>query len=293
MPSPTRRRFSCPCKLVLSSVVLVLSSTLLLADDHIGFDYKTPGKWPKHFPACGGARQSPINIDLQQVQSPAVGRPQLRSSGHEARPLKMTIVNNGHSVQLSGEWKPQDAPAIFGGPLIGVYEFAQLHFHWGKGNDNGSEHTVANHSYPLEMHMVYWKKAYKTIVEALKHDDGAAVVGYLLSLDKNANVGIERIRSSFPNILYPGQKTEIDPFPLSLFDIDVLKEGYVSYLGSLTTPPCSESVTWLLSVRVKKVTIDEMESFRRLKLNNDDVHNFRPTQPLNSRIINYHLDNQP
>lgn len=72
-------------------------------------------------------------------------------------------------------------------------------------------------------------------------------------------MGIERIRSGFTNIINPGQQTEIDPFPLSLFDLDMLKEGYVTYLGSLTTPPCSESVTWLISVRVKDVTLDEVK----------------------------------
>lgn len=66
------------------------------------------------------------------------------------------------------------------------------------------------------------------------------------------------MRVGFPNVLKPGQSTEIDPFPLSLFDLDLLKEGYVTYLGSLTTPPCSESVIWLLSVRIKDVTIDEV-----------------------------------
>ncbi|OXU26834.1 hypothetical protein TSAR_011935 [Trichomalopsis sarcophagae] len=254
------------------------------------FGYTQPDDWLADFPICSGSRQSPINIELQDVKMMESKRPPLGRYGYDTRPKKMTITNNGHSVQLSGVWPARDTPTVYGGPLTGLYELAQVHFHWGADNDAGSEHTVANHSFPLEMHMVHWKKAYQNISEAIKHDDGIAVLGYLLSLDKNANMGIERMRTDFSKILKPRQSTDIDPFPLSLFDLDLLKEGYVTYLGSLTTPPCSESVIWLISVRIKDVTIDELESFRKLQLDNHDDHNYRPTQPLYNRPIYYLYD---
>ena len=82
-----------------------------------------------------------------------------------------------------------------------------------------------------------------------------------MQIDENVNIGIERIRTKFHEILNPYESAEIEPFSLSLFDIDILKEGYVSYLGSLTTPPCSESVIWLIPLRIKSITIDEVTNF--------------------------------
>ena len=76
--------------------------------------------------------------------------------------------------------------------------------------------------------------------------------------NKNANTGIERMRGSFSSVLKPGESTEIDPFPLSLLDLNEMEMGYITYLGSLTTPPCSESVIWLLSTKTKDVTNDEV-----------------------------------
>ena len=46
------------------------------------------------------------------------------------------------AVQLSGVWPPDGTPTVMGGPLTGPYELAQLHFHWGADNNEGSEHTV-------------------------------------------------------------------------------------------------------------------------------------------------------
>ncbi|XP_058796497.1 carbonic anhydrase 2-like [Phymastichus coffea] len=254
------------------------------------FGYEKPDDWSEDYPACAGVRQSPINIELQDVETMDSWRPPLGRFGYDSKPLEMSISNNGHSVQLTGVWPLHDTPSVYGGPLTGLYQLAQVHFHWGAENGVGSEHTVANHSFPLEMHMVHWKKIYQNLTEALNHDDGLVVLGYLMSLDKSANMGIERMRSSFSSILKPGQSARIEPFPLSLFDLDLLKEGYVTYPGSLTTPPCSESVIWLISVRIKDVTIDELESFRKLHLHNDDKHNYRPTQPRNSRSIYYFYD---
>ncbi|KAL7287393.1 hypothetical protein TKK_0018508 [Trichogramma kaykai] len=254
------------------------------------FDYKKSDEWPNEYPICAGDRQSPVNIELHHVRSMEPGRPPLGRFGYDKKPTRMKIVNNGHTVQLSGEWPAKDTPTIYGGPLTGLYELAQIHFHWGPDNTAGSEHTVANQSFPLEMHLVHWKKSYENISEAMLHDDGLAVIGYLMSVDKNPNTGLERMRASFNKILRPQQTTEIEPFPLTLFDLDLLKEGYVTYVGSLTTPPCNESAIWLLSVRIKDVTMDEMDSFRKLRMENHNEHNYRRVQPLNGRSITYYYD---
>ncbi|KAJ8665023.1 hypothetical protein QAD02_006685 [Eretmocerus hayati] len=58
-------------------------------------------------------------------------KPPLCRDGYDSKPNSMRIANNGHSVQLTGEWPERDTPMIYGGPLTGIYQLAQIHFHWG------------------------------------------------------------------------------------------------------------------------------------------------------------------
>ena len=60
-----------------------------------------------------------------------------------------------------------------------TFEFAQLHWHWGFEDSQGSEHTVDGMKSPMEVHLVHWNKKYGTVAEALKHSDGLAVIGFM------------------------------------------------------------------------------------------------------------------
>lgn len=71
-------------------------------------------------------------------------------------------------------------PTICGGPLGDTsYEFAQLHFHWGDDDCHGAENEINNKHYPMEMHVVFFKKQYVDFNSALLHQDGLAVLGCL------------------------------------------------------------------------------------------------------------------
>lgn len=65
----------------------------------------------------------------------------------------VVIVYFDSTVQLSGVWPARDTPTVYGGPLTGLYELAQVHFHWGADNDAGSEHTVANHRWKCKINI--------------------------------------------------------------------------------------------------------------------------------------------
>lgn len=69
-------------------------------DGHHHFGYKKTEDWSNHFPICSGPRQSPINIDLQQVDSLSSKKSKLRALNLENRPVKMTMVNNGHTGKI-------------------------------------------------------------------------------------------------------------------------------------------------------------------------------------------------
>lgn len=69
-------------------------------------------------------------------------------------------------------------PTISGGPLHGEYEFAQLHFHWGENDTMGSEDLIDGISFPMELHMVFYKKMYRNSRAALDHADGLTVLAF-------------------------------------------------------------------------------------------------------------------
>lgn len=69
-------------------------------------------------------------------------------------------------------------PSITGGPLNGVYEFNQLHFHWGDNDTMGSEDLIDGQSFPMELHMVFYKKTYRNIRSAMDEQDGLAVLAF-------------------------------------------------------------------------------------------------------------------
>lgn len=67
-------------------------------------------------------------------------------------------------------------PTLSGGPLKGPYVFSQLHFHWGGNDSVGSEDLINNHSFPMELHMVFYKMEYEDMETAIKYRDGLCVM---------------------------------------------------------------------------------------------------------------------
>lgn len=68
---------------------------------------------------------------------------------------------------------------VTGGPLgDNTYVFEQLHFHWGQNNNEGSETTINNQSFTMEMHAVFYNQKYESMDKALNYKDGLTVLGY-------------------------------------------------------------------------------------------------------------------
>lgn len=75
---------------------------------------------------------------------------------------------------------------ISGGPLgENTYVFEQLHFHWGENDTEGSEDRINNHSFAMELHVVFYKKNYGSMNEAVNFPDGLAVLAYFFEVQIN------------------------------------------------------------------------------------------------------------
>ncbi|XP_073818052.1 carbonic anhydrase 2-like isoform X2 [Musca autumnalis] len=249
--------------------------------DH--FTYDEPEKWHTQFPQCGGSKQSPIVISTPKAVDILI--PPLEFGLYDT-PLSKTINlhNNGHTVEfkipatISG-----DKPYIRGGLLDDVYEVEQVHFHWGSPTSKGSEHVLNGHRYDIEMHIVHRNTKYPSVEIARQFEDGIAVVAVLFKVVKSENVfypGLNVIYNRLQNV-HTFNTTSDTMYLISLGSLlgNINREDFYTYQGSLTTPPCSEAVSWIIFSDVLPISYRELPKFWNiLNEKGNTFVNVRPVQ---------------
>ncbi|XP_062996973.1 carbonic anhydrase 5A, mitochondrial [Elgaria multicarinata webbii] len=241
--------------------------------------------WQSPITIPGGRRQSPINIQWRD----SVYDPDLKPLEIRYDPATcLHMWNNGYSFLVEFE-DTTDKSIITGGPLENNYRLKQFHFHWGAINEWGSEHTVDCKVFPAELHLVHWNSCkYDSFEEAIMEDNGLAVIGVFLKLGANHS-GLQKLVDALPSIKHKDALVEFEEFDASCLLPSC--PDYWTYAGSLTTPPLSESVTWIIKKRAIEVDEDQLEVFRMLLFTPDGeeekrmVDNFRPLQPIMDRTV--------
>jgi len=197
--------------------------------------------------ACStGTQQSPVDI-ARTIRSD-VPRLGIAWTKHPD-----TIVNNGHTIQLN---LPEGGTLRVGND---VYKLVQFHFH------HPSEHLIEGKPTAMEVHFVH----------ALP-SGGLGVVGVMMKAGRH-NATFAKIVATMP--AQEGPPVKADP----AIDANGLlppRRAYVRYAGSLTTPPCSETVAWMLLTDPIEVAGADVDRFARLFANNA-----RPVQKLNRRFL--------
>lgn len=242
-----------------------------------------PRHWGTMFRTCAGNRQSPINIETANVKT-EFWKP-LRFKNYDDPPTRMRVKNNGHSAQV--EIDAASAPRVTDGGLKGDYIFAQFHFHWGADSALGSEHTIDGVRYPMELHLVHYNGAYGSLAEAIKRQDGLAVLGVMLEVSETDNPALTPLTNALLNITESGMFSGVSAtYPLRAFLPNNVDKFY-RYEGSLTTPTCNEVVTWTVFAHAIPISEKQLRNFRAMMNDHHEplVNNFRPPQPLNNRKV--------
>lgn len=210
------------------------------------------------FAACGeGRAQSPIDIskpsadaDLGAVKTtypPAALR--IVHHAHMA-----DGINNGHTIQVNVS--EADTLAVGGK----TFQLVQYHFH------APSEHTIDGRHFPMEMHMVH--KA---------GDDQLAVVGVFIEEGEH-NTAFDPVWGNLPK--EKGVETHLTDVNVDVDELLPKARTTYRYEGSLTTPPCSEGVTWLVMTSPIALSAGQIAQFTAIVNQNN-----RPVQPLNGRPV--------
>ena len=144
--------------------------------------------------------------------------------------------------------------------LPNLYIIEQLHFHWGNNSTLGSEHAIDNKRYPLEMHLVHYNSKYQNVTDAILGEErnGLAVISVLFEISKEDNEKLEPIMKRTHAVReVDGEVVSVGFEGLALADLLPRSKDFLTYEGSLTTPPCSEVVSWI--VLKEKATISERQ----------------------------------
>jgi carbonic anhydrase len=207
------------------------------------------GSLEQDFSTCNlGKYQSPIDIRPDAVKSADLPAIQF---DYKDSPLK--IIDNGHTIQIN--YAPGSSITVSGHR----YELVQFHFH------KPSEESINGKRYDMVAHLVH------------KDADGKlAVVAVLLDAG-DANPLIDTLWSHMPT---KKEVEQTDAIIVNASKILPSSTGYYTFAGSLTTPPCSEGVTWFVLKNPKSVSREELSRFGKLY-----PRNARPVQPLDGREI--------
>ncbi|GKT11756.1 MAG: carbonic anhydrase [Thiomicrorhabdus sp.] len=197
-----------------------------------------------------GKNQSPIDLK----DKAGVGTNGLASLDIAYRDVPLKVINNGHTVQVN---YPLGSYIKVGGHR---YELLQFHFH------TPSEHMREGFNYPMEVHLVH------------KDGDGNLAVIGIIFQEGEENEALDNLLPYLPKkvgreMMHRGESLN----PVNFFPGN---QEFYKYSGSLTTPPCSEGVYWM----VFKHTIEA--SYEQIQQLNDLMgDNSRPVQQLNSRTL--------
>lgn len=260
---------------IIFAAALAFTSSVYAEDDtHWGYSgHEGPENWASltadNF-ACSGKNQSPINLtgfieaELQPIKF------NYKAGGN-------VILNNGHTIQVNykkGSNIEVDEQ---------IFNFLQVHFH------SPSENHIKGKSYPLEAHFVHANEEGELAVVAVMYQQGTPKRQLEVQNDKSddkvvvailskQDVLLEKLWSTMPS--QAGEKHEFSE-RVNVEGLLPKNRDYYRFNGSLTTPPCSEGVRWLVMKEIVTISKAQIDTFSAV------LHepNNRPLQQINSRTV--------
>ncbi|MDO6581578.1 carbonic anhydrase family protein [Photobacterium sp. 2_MG-2023] len=240
--------------LTMSCLIAALQAGSVLAAENPHWSY-SGHDGPKHwstldpeFKVCAtGKNQSPIDVTAAVAGALA---PLVISY----QPSGASVINDGHTVQVN--YQTGSYITLDGEP----FELKQFHFH------TPSENLIRGESFPLEGHFVHADK------------NGSLAVIAVMFKEGNAN---HALASIWPHIPAQVGATAALKQPVDASQLLPAQQDYYRFSGSLTTPPCSEGVRWLVMKAPQSLSASQITELMKIMKHSNN----RPVQPLNGRVV--------
>jgi len=233
---------------LISFILLFVSfSNIYVFAEEIEFGYtgkKGPDFWhllSEESEICqSGKRQSPIDINSEDLKTLATPPHPMFGDAE-----KVKSINNGNTVEICSGHEGVPLPATIN--IDGeMYELQQFHFH------TPSEHRINGRHHDIEQHLVFQSKDEKISVVAVFYDVGKEDSKFMVPIIDNLPKEI-------------GYEKDIEKVELAnlLTDIKNMTEAF-TYSGSLTTPPCTEGVTWYVNKNAQEISTHQFSELRNV-----------------------------
>lgn len=252
------RRHFYPAMALLALVIFIFPTGVMAGEHgektrHWTYEgEESPEHWgeisPDYAVCKTGKLQSPVDITKAVKKD-------LPALAMSYKPSVVRILNNGHAVQVNHD---AGSTLTAGGKS---YELAQYHFH------SPSEYKINGKQYPMEAHFVHKSK-----------DGKLAVIGVMFKEGKKNGL-IDKLWAALPKEV--GKEAKADTLSVIATDLMPKDMGYYHFIGSLTTPPCTEGVEWYVMKSPLEISADQSKALVKTL----GTHNARPVQPLGDRVI--------
>ncbi|XP_049682651.1 receptor-type tyrosine-protein phosphatase gamma isoform X1 [Accipiter gentilis] len=250
-----------------------------------------PEHWVTSSEKCGGSHQSPIDIvDHQARVGDEYQELQLDGFDNESS-NKTWMKNTGKTVAIL----LKDDYFVSGAGLPGRFKAEKVEFHWGQSNGSaGSEHSINGKRFPVEMQIYFYNPDdFDSFGTAVLENRVVGAMAVFFQVNQRDNPALDPIIHGLKGVVHHEKETFLDPFVLR----DLLPTSlgsYYRYAGSLTTPPCSEIVEWIVFRKPVPISYHQLEAFYSIFTTEQQDHvksveylrnNFRPQQKLNNRNV--------
>uniref|UniRef100_A0A673ACI9 protein-tyrosine-phosphatase n=1 Tax=Sphaeramia orbicularis TaxID=375764 RepID=A0A673ACI9_9TELE len=249
-----------------------------------------PRGWAALYPECAANNQSPVDItDEQAVVSEEYQELVLEKFNAESS-NQTTMKNTGKTVAVF----LKDDYFVRGAGLPGRFKAEKMEFHWGQSDGSaGSEHSVNGRRFPVEMQIyLYNSDDFDSLSAAIKERRIIAAMTIFFEVN---NPAVDPIIQGLKGVVHHEKETNLKSFILrDLLPSSV--DSYYRYTGSLTTPPCSKVVEWIIFSRPVYVSQSQVRLLHIFTLTHIQLYsphtsveylrnNFRPLQDLDNRKV--------